>query len=400
MYLLIAVCFQTAIANDQLLFLETLLTNDEQREVINNPHQAYAFIPQEIHTALSRLHENNINSEINACVEGCFTEHSVMSYNNALIKFGKLANSLHKHIDTAESIICISYYNDLAEFRPFIQFQPSSKRCAKTEVYCSINANSAYLKNASVYNQLSIQGNLVVDGILTVSNLSLGPTGSTGATGPTGISITGPTGAIGNTGVCLANITGATGSTGPTGAIGATGVTGACQTGSTGATGITITGATGSTGATGTRTTTLNYSFRYGTGITAIPNTPTFASINIPNVSIESGWSGTGTPTITAPSNGIYLVTYTVTTQGANATYRMFNVTANTAVQGSQISVNQSGSATVQPLINRFIFQAIAGNQYRFETSRNAGTTANITPNGVSSIGVTPSFTVSISQIE
>lgn len=402
-HLIIILGWLTSISygQDLIIQLDTLLTPEEKQQVINNPNNAYAFVPQDVKNALQELTtDKNNSSELCECLQSCCIEHNMMRYNNALVHFGKLSELLTHRNDNPAALICIEYFNQLCQFDPFIQYDNSStKGCAKTQVFCTINVNSGYFKNLTIYQDLNVQGNLMVNGTLFVSSLVLGPTGPTGATGPTGISITGPTGPRGNTGQCITGPIGASGSTGPTGATGANGPTGACIT-ITGATGATQTGATGATGATGTRLASLFYMFRYSTATQAMGTFPIFSPINIATLGTQAGWSGTGTPTFIAPDNGLYLVTYTVTIQSTIASFRMFNVTAGTVVNGSQITINHSALNVVQPLINRFMFQATSGSSYRFESSQTGGALSNIQPNGISSIGVTPSFTVSISQIE
>jgi len=219
-----------------------------------------------------------------------------------------------------------------------------------------------------------------------------GATGAIGATGVTGaIGATGATGAMGITGTGLTGVglsgdylvaqylfadgttsgfiigyirgnTGATGATGAIGATGATGVTGAI--GATGATGVTgaigatgatgVTGAIGATGATGTGIVTIGLSGDYLTVQYLFPSGTTSESIlgfvrgNTGNTGSDATVRIASTAvTGVAQFNSTY---FTVSATGTVVLATGYQVTGDTVVGGTGISVTRSGNRTL--LIN------------------------------------------------
>jgi hypothetical protein len=124
-----------------------------------------------------------------------------------------------------------------------------------TAVYFTISNTAP----STLYYFCTQHSGLAASAIITIKDVSSGPTGPVGPTGPIGPSggPAGPTGGTGATGPTgPTGVTGAIGSTGPSGATGVTGATGAVGpsgvTGATGPTGpIGTTGPTGPTGTTG-----------------------------------------------------------------------------------------------------------------------------------------------------
>lgn len=145
-----------------------------------------------------------------------------------------------------------------------------------------------------------------------------GATGSTGATGPTGP--TGPTGATGPTGnIGPTGDTGPTGPTGSTGADGATGPTGSTgPTGDTGPTGPTgPTGATGATGSTGETPVMAGVQYQLISEITVIEDgEPVIFNTLIENTSSSVSYDAV-TGVFTLAENGVYFVTWSLSTSGA-----------------------------------------------------------------------------------
>jgi len=144
-----------------------------------------------------------------------------------------------------------------------------------------------------------------------------GPTGDTGPTGPTGD--TGPTGPTGDTGP-----TGPTGDTGPTGPTGDTGPTG--PTGDTGPTGPTgDTGPTGPTGDTGPTGPTGPAGFLEGVMLSLAGATTILDADPVIFTAVEVDNSGgnitynAATGEITINEEGVYLITWSLSVDGAGA---------------------------------------------------------------------------------
>jgi hypothetical protein len=183
-------------------------------------------------------------------------------------------------------------------------------------------------------------------------NGSTGPTGMTGATGRTGA--TGQTGAVGPTGVGLPGSKGDTGDNGPTGATGLTGVvgpTGAGVTGATGQTGPTgfngLTGPTGATGITGAgETGATGLTGATGmTGATGIagPTGPIVYQIS----EVLELYNRTTSQSVSGNSNlSIY---FDSTIMGSTSAY--YTVDNSTLINGTRISINQTGKYLVSSIV-------------------------------------------------
>ena len=261
---------------------------------------------------------------------------------------------------------------------------------------------------STLTGNVNIVGNLLVNGVTVLSNITgptgpgVGGTGPTGNTGPTGdpgadSTVTGPTGYTGPTGPSITGATGSTGSRGltgptgfsgptgpsggpigPTGATGQTGVTGPTgyqgQTGPTGATGATSTvtgptgdfgqtGATGPTGSTGAPGTAVNTGATGPTGYTGPLGTgPTGAQGATGATGITGPTGAPGTNGVTGPT-GLTGVTGPTGPSGADSvvtgpTGAASTVTGPTGAQGPTGSAVALGNLTVT---NQTISGANAG---------------------------------------
>ena len=169
-----------------------------------------------------------------------------------------------------------------------------------------------YLANLSsttvYYAQVPITASLV---IVEDDPPEVGPTGPTGETGPTGpTGDTGPTGPTGDTGP-----TGPTGDTGPTGPTGDTGPTG--PTGDTGPTGPT--GDTGPTGPTGPAGFLEGVMLSLAGATTILDADPViFTAVEVDNSGGNITYNA-ATGEITINEEGVYLITWSLSVDGAGA---------------------------------------------------------------------------------
>lgn len=208
---------------------------------------------------------------------------------------------------------------------------------------------------STLTGNVNVVGNLFVNGVTVLSNITgptgpgfgaTGPTGPSGATGATGAAstVTGPTGYTGATGSSITGATGPTGSrgfTGPTGVSGPTGPSGGPigPTGVTGATGVTgptgyqgQTGPSGPTGATSTVTGPTGYTGPTGpTGPTGAPGTAVNTGATGPTGS--TGPLGTG-PTGALGQTGATGVTGPTGAPGTNGSVGATGATGVTGPTG------------------------------------------------------------------
>ena len=231
--------------------------------------------------------------------------------------------------------------------------------------------SGSWVKVANIQGATGAQGPTGATGAAG-ANGSPGPQGPTGATGPQGVQgVQGATGATGGTGSPGAQgpsgPAGAAGATGPQGPQGATGATGA--TGSAGPQGPQgVVGATGPIGPAGPTGATGPQGVRGPTGVTAVNFTyiERVADVTFDKMSISF-------VTITAPANGVVLVTYSV----GDVYMRNNNtcvLTLGTYSLGQNLATSAHGTSNTAPTTEyvhfdisaQAAYNVTAGNKYTF----------------------------------